>query len=167
MTESGERQPGARERLVSRECAGCGTTITYAGVGRRPRYCSPACRQRSWALRTAEKRLGTPADPRPTVVREVVETVVRIKPPTLTQTYLEAKEAAERAAAAAAPSVPATAREWTLLLDQLATQLADPNGPLAREHWHHQRLYTAVIRVATALGKAHPGGLDVLATPRR
>lgn len=162
MTEMGDRRPGSHERLVSRGCAGCGTTITYSGVGRRPRYCWAACRQRVWALRTAEKRLGTTADPRPAVVREVVERVVRIAPPSLTQSYLDAKEAAERAAAAAAPRVPNTGRDWTLLLTALTDQLADDKHQVAREHWHHERLHTALMTALAALDGAHPGGLNQL-----
>lgn len=165
MTELGDRRQGVHERLVSRECAGCGATITYGGVGRWPRYCGAACRQRAWALRAAEKRLGTPGDPRPAVVREVVEreTVVRIGPPAFTQVYLEAKEVAERAAAVAAPRVPNTGRDWALLLAELTDQLTDNAHPLAQEHWQHERLHTALA----ALDGAHPGGLNQLRNRRR
>jgi len=78
------------------------------------------------------------------------------EPPTLTQSFLEAKEAADRAAAAAAPSVPATGRDWVLQLARLTDQLVDQAHPLAREHWQHERLYTALMTALTALDEAHP-----------
>jgi hypothetical protein len=165
VTEHGEgpstgerRTERVTERVVSRQCRGCGGAVIYAGTGRRGMYCSARCRQRAWALRTAERQLNTGADPRPAVVRDVIEreTVVRIAPPTLTQTYLQAKDAADRAGAA---SVPATGRDWALLLARLTDQLVDDDHPVAREHWHHDRLHTALMTALAALDAAHPGGL--------
>ena len=137
------------------------------GRGRPATSCSAACRQRAWALRAAERQINAGADPRPTVVREVVEreTVVRIEPPTITRAFLDAKEAADRAVAA--PSVPATGRGWVLLLAGLTDQLVDSAHPVAREHWQHERLYTALMTALAALDGAHPGGLDQFGGRRR
>ncbi len=70
MTDSKDPQV-TEDRLIGRECHNCGAAIEVASTGRRPRYCSPACRQRAWALRQAAEQLGA-GNPRPTVVREVV-----------------------------------------------------------------------------------------------
>ncbi|MFD2471177.1 hypothetical protein [Amycolatopsis silviterrae] len=61
----------SRERLLSAECRCCGAAVEVAGTGRRPRYCSAACRQKAWALRKAAEQLGQDP-PGPAVVREVV-----------------------------------------------------------------------------------------------
>ncbi|MGH3784739.1 MAG: hypothetical protein ACRDR6_10880 [Pseudonocardiaceae bacterium] len=125
--------------------------MTYAGRGRRARYCSQVCRQRAWAPRTAERQLGTEADARPRVVREIVdrERIVirhdqttaadrpRINPP--------------------APMALMRAREWVALLAELEQQLVTAKHPLARQHWDHPRLYAALVHTVTALGHAHPG----------
>ena len=147
-----------RERLVSRECAGCGRELEYGGRGRPPRFCSQTCRQRGWALRTAAQQLAGGADPRPEVVREVIErtterTVVRQAPLTAYAASL----------AAARPATPTRAREWVTTLEELTAQLADPAHALALLHYDHPRLYAALLRAVTALGKAHPGGIDQLA----
>ena len=139
------------ERVVSRECAACGTPVAYSGRGRPGRYCSAACRQRGWALRTAAGQLAAGEDPRPRVVREVVERTT--------------ERLVVRAAAPAA--VPERARDWEAVLGELAGQLGDPARPLACNHWDHPRLYAALGRALTALGQAHPGGLDQLAHRHR
>jgi hypothetical protein len=139
------------ERVVERECEACGTRFEPPGRGRPARYCSARCRQRAWALRHAAEQLEKGDDPRPQVVREIVdrETVV---------------------VQAAPASVPATAiaptrpRHWIGLLDELADQLADPGHAAAKEHWHHQKLYDSLVLAVAALGRAHPGGLDALAS---
>jgi hypothetical protein len=147
-----------RERVVSRECAACGTAVVYAGRGRPGRYCSAACRQRAWALRHAQQQLTTGADPRPRVVREVIErtterVVVRYAPVT---SY------AAPSRAPAAPAAPVRARGWVAVLGELERQLGDPAHPLACQNWDHSRLYKALLHAVTALGQAHPGGLDQL-----
>lgn len=139
------------EHLIARECATCGQPVRYAGTGRTPRYCSPSCRQRGWALRKAEQALSAGADPRPQVVRETVER--RVEP---------APSRRPAAPAPTPPATPASAREWERLLHTLADQLSDESHQTAREHWHHRRLYTALVRAMTGLGHAHPGGLDQL-----
>lgn len=146
---SGDERPG--ESLLAVECRGCGTPVRYAGTGRPPRYCSPGCRQRAWALRHAEQTLSAEADPRPQVVRETVERRVATSPPPPSWSGPRA-----------ATQPPATAREWERLLATLSEQLADESHPTAREHWHHRRLYNALVRAMTGLGHAHPGGLDQL-----
>lgn len=136
------------EHLIARECAGCGGPVRYAGTGRRPRYCSPSCRQRAWALRHAEHVLSAGADPRPQVIRETVER--RVEP-------------AARPAPQPAAATPTSGREWERLLHELIGQLADEGHKTHREHWHHRRLYNALVLAVRNLGTAHPGGLDQLA----
>lgn len=147
----GDERPGTS--LLAVECRCCGTPVRYAGTGRPPRYCSPACRQRAWALRNAERTLSADADPRPQVVRDTVERRVA---PTPTP--------AAPSASAAATQPPATAREWQRLLGVLSEQLGDEQHTTTREHWQHRRLYNALVRAMAGLGHAHPGGLDHLAT---
>nr|WP_157528632.1 hypothetical protein [Kibdelosporangium sp. MJ126-NF4] len=146
-----------RERVVERECEACGTSFALSGQGRPPKYCSDACRQRAWALRQATRQLGR-GDPRPSVVREVVDretVVVRARPAPISRLTAELIE-------------PTTGRHWAELLERLTAQLADPKHVTATNHWHHQKLYTALVHAVTALGQAHPGGLDQLAsTPSR
>lgn len=155
VTDHGDGQPGASEpgRVVSRDCEACGRPVTYHGIGRRPRYCTAACRQRAWALRTAARTLTAGADPRPTVLREVVERdrIVEIPapPPPVP-------------APPPAAAVPSRGREWTELLDTLRTQLADDRSLVVREHWQHRRLYDALVLAVVDLGRAHPGGLERL-----
>lgn len=144
------------ERVVERSCAGCSRTVIYGGRGRRPRYCSAACRQRAWALRQAERALGTSADPRPAVVREVVERVVE-----------RTVEARVRDGAPATVPTPTWVPGWEAQLEVLVVQLRDEAHPVAREHWRHARLLAALDQVLQALDAAHPGGLRQLDRRRR
>lgn len=67
-----------RERLKTTTCRWCGELITYAGVGRPPRYCRDSHRKRASELRTAQRRSGRPVDEGGRTsepVREVVERV--------------------------------------------------------------------------------------------
>ncbi|RVX39138.1 hypothetical protein EDD27_1484 [Nonomuraea polychroma] len=66
----------------------------------------------------------------------------------------------------AGPQLPGTAREWTAHLAEFTHQL-EADGKLAYEHWHHRRLYDALVHAVAALGQAHPGGLDRLPRPWR
>jgi len=142
----------AREQLVSRECEACGSVFLYARTGRRGRFCSAACRQRAWALRQAERTLGTTADTRPKVVREVVERVIE-KP-------IEKPAPPPRPARPAEPpGTPDGAREWIAHLSLLANQLTDERSTVAREHWHHHRVLDILTTVTEYLDAAHPGGL--------
>lgn len=149
------------ERPLARQCAACGGPIELRDTGRPPTYCSNACRQKAWALRAAERALGTPADTRPTVVREVVERAT-VGTQVRTRTQYQYLTPA-RPPAAGADDVPNRAREWTEQLAALADQLRDPDSTLAREHWQHRRLYDGLVAAMAALGQAHPGGLDRLA----
>lgn len=144
MSSNNQPDDHITEHLVARECGACGDPIPYAGRGRPPRYCGAACRQHAWALRRAEQSLTTGADPRPDVVRETRER--RIEP--------------------APPRTPQSPREWADMVHALADQLADTSTDLHRQHWHHHRLYNALVRVTSALGTAHPGGLDELSGRR-
>ena len=50
----GMRHPGvAAATARPLTCGWCGTEIIYAGRGRRPKWCSPACRHRAWEQRRA------------------------------------------------------------------------------------------------------------------
>ncbi|MEO6083107.1 MAG: hypothetical protein ABIQ18_08370 [Umezawaea sp.] len=148
-------QPGTGY-VVQQQCEGCGATFTPSGTGRPRRYCAAACRQRAWALRTAARTLQAGQDPRPTVVERVVEVererLVSVEPPAPPRSV-----------------VPVDVGGWLDMLARLRAQLQDDRGPLAREHWKHRYLYDALVLDVTALGKAHPGGLDALSgqRPRR
>jgi hypothetical protein len=140
-TGRGETDDGPiQERLVSTQCRACGGPIDYAGTGRRPRYCSPACRQHGWALHRAAVQLERD-DPRPTVVREVVarERVRTVR------------------VAGKAPTLP---EDWARQVDTLTAQLADPEHVAAKVTWQHQRLAYALAHALAALDRAHPGGLN-------
>lgn len=113
MDEDAQRGAAERERVVSIECAHCGRQIVYAGVGRRPRYCSPTCRSRGYELRQAAARLER-GDPTPHVVREVVErerVVERDRP---------------------VPAAPQLVAEWVPLLEQLERQVRERPLSLVR-----------------------------------
>ncbi|MEU7004304.1 hypothetical protein [Nonomuraea sp. NPDC046570] len=61
--------------------------------------------------------------------------------------------------------VPASAKAWISQLAELARQLDEDE--IGRRHWHHAKLYAALIEALGALGDAHPsGGLERL-QPRR
>lgn len=169
MTESGDSPSGEKviretvtERVVETTCPGCGATVRPApGPGRPQRYCSAACRQRAWALREAERRLGTGRDRRPTVVRDVVDrhterVIERTKPVTSYAVRVGDAPTFDQNAA------PANARGWMMLLATLEQQLADPGSQVSREHFHHRRLAAALDNAYRALGRATPGGLEHL-----
>ena len=146
------------EHVVERECEACGTKFAPVGHGRPPKYCSDACRQRAWALREAARKLGQ-GDPRPRVVREFVDretVVVRALPAPVT-----------RLTAPTALAEPTTGRGWAELLGVLAAQLQDPQHVTANNHWHHPKLYDALVQAMASLGRAHPGGLDALSSKGR
>jgi hypothetical protein len=108
------------------------------------------------ALHAAERALGIPADTRPAVVREVVErTTVRTTTrlvPSLSPSWSAPTSAAPGADTnAGAGPLRAQAREQQLAV--LLAQLRDSDGVLAREHWHHRRLYEALAAVVHALGR--------------
>ncbi|MFC0431073.1 hypothetical protein [Kutzneria buriramensis] len=154
------------ETVVARDCAGCGGPITYKGRGRRGQFCSARCRQKAWALRAAGEQLAAGEDPRPPVVREVVERTtervierVTVKPVPIAG-YVSPSTPAMPVPSA--PAAPTDARGWIALLAELEQQLLDPQSPIASAHWNHRRLFDAVVRASAALGHAHPGGLDRL-----
>lgn len=109
VTDHGAGRPGvsAPGLVVARDCEACGRPIAYRGRGRRRRYCDTRCRQRAWALRTAERTLAAGTDPRPAV--EVVEQ--------------------ERVVQVSTVVTPSGAREWASLLATLAAQLVDRARP--------------------------------------
>ncbi|MET9069450.1 hypothetical protein [Streptosporangium sandarakinum] len=55
---------------------------------------------------------------------------------------------------------PATAAGWATLLTELTEQLHE--GELGRQHWHHEKLYRALVEVVATLGEVYPGGLEHL-----
>jgi hypothetical protein len=144
------------ERVVETTCPACGVTVVPTeGPGRPARYCSAACRQKAWALRTAERALGTKADRRPTVIRDVVdrhtERVIERKAPVT--------DWAVAVRSSSTSSAPTDARGWVTLLTELAGQLADSNSVVAAQHFNHARIAQALQRAWDALDAAHPGGL--------
>jgi hypothetical protein len=147
-------------RPVARQCATCGGPIQLRDTGRPPTYCSNACRQKAWALRGAERALGTPADTRPAVVHEILErTTVRTVARTRTVYALYSTTPSPASAAPHAErGVPGRARDWIEQLAALTAQLRDPASPLARDHFDHRRLYTALEEAFAAVVDAHPGG---------
>ena len=158
------------ERVVERECVACGRAFRPARRGRPAVYCSAACRQRRWALRQAEQALGTAADRRPEVVREVVERVLQPERIVLVPSgpaELSPAPTPPLAGAAGADGVPVRSRGWVQLLAELVAQLDDPSSPVAREHWDHLRLFDALAEALAAMDRAHPGGLDGLEGRRR
>ncbi|GGL56668.1 hypothetical protein [Planomonospora parontospora] len=147
--------------LDGRTCAWCREMVPYSGRGRPAVYCSKACRNRAWEVRSAERRLQRDiaagvlrTEPVRELIRETVtETrtvTVRPKPPAPPK---PAKPSPE-------PGVPTSARAWIALLEALGEQLRD--GELGRQHWHHARLYNALVEAVVDLGDAYPGGLDYL-----
>lgn len=133
MTDDSAQKPlgEAREHLISTQCRACGAPIFPAGTGRRPRYCSSACRQRAWALRQAAEQLDRP-DPQPTVVREVVERTVEVQ------------------RAAPAPPRPRTVEDWVPLLEQLEQQVRENPRSLVRGPEDFQNLAAAVRQLHNA-----------------
>jgi hypothetical protein len=112
-----------RERVVGRECQARRKDFSQRAKGRPAMYRSPACKQRAWTLRHPCIDQD-PALPPPTVVRDVVERTLAPWP---------------------------TAPEWIALLGILAEHIADDSTALAREHWHHERLFATLQHAATAL----------------
>lgn len=135
-------EPGrSRERLVSIECAHCGTEIAYRGTGRRPRYCSPTCRTRAWEQRRAAEHLGRD-QPGPTVVREVVERTTEVDRPVPT------------------PVAPTRGADWAALLDTLRTRLREQPHSVLRHPDDVDELAGALREAYAALT-----GHDLAASP--
>ncbi|MDP9848138.1 hypothetical protein [Streptosporangium lutulentum] len=143
------------EQLLGRSCGWCRQHVSYSGRGRPASYCSKSCRNRAWEVRSAEARLQrdiATGAVRTGPVREVIrETVVqtRLVPEPAAQPRVETTTV-----------VPATANAWRVHLDELTRQLRE--GELGRQHWHHEKLYRALIDVVAALGEAYPGGIEHL-----
>lgn len=128
--QSDEADASTRERLISTQCRACGADIDYAGTGRRPFYCSAACRQRGWSLRQAGAQLDR-GDPRPEVVREVVERTRDV----------------ERVVPIERPARPQLAVDWIPLLEQLDRQIRDDPASLMRGPDDFQHLAATVLRL--------------------
>jgi hypothetical protein len=88
-------------REAAATCGWCGGPVLVKAVGRIPKWCSPACRQRAWEQSRAA------ASGRSAV--EIVERVIHAPPPTAVVTP-------------AGPATP-THGEWLPLLRELADQL--------------------------------------------
>lgn len=141
--------------MVKQQCEQCGQWFEPTGLGRPPKYCTDACRQRAWALRTAARALQAEQDPRPKVVERVVQVEVKRPIP------------AEPAAVPLHQAVPVDVDGWLYMLARLREQLEDDRGKLAHEHWKHRALFDGIVLASTALGHAHPGGLDALQKQHR
>ncbi|MFD8562967.1 hypothetical protein ACFV1N_37315 [Streptosporangium canum] len=143
-----------RQRVESRTCPWCSAKVPYTGRGRPAEYCSKACRNRAWEVRSAERRLqrDIAAGLRQLPMREVIRE-------TVTETHVVTVQGP--------PREPATAWEWLEQLAELAEQLRA--GDLGRQHWQHAKLYGVLVDVVVALGDAYPGGLERLQrkVPRR
>lgn len=131
---------GARERLISTQCRVCATPVAPAETGRRPRYCSPGCRQRAWSLRQAAKQLDR-GDPLPTVVREVVERTVEVERP---------------APELPVPSRPRVVGDWVPLLEELERQVREDPRSLVRGPEDFQDLAVAVRALYNAFSWRTP-----------
>lgn len=130
------------ERLEQRECAACGTPMTYAGTGRRPRFCSASCRRAGWAFEHAAARLADGDDPRPEIVRE-----------TVTQERVRVVNRPDTA--------PNTADEWTRQLPALTHQLGDPRSAVAHaDRAQRHRLAARLLAALSALHEADPNACD-------
>ena len=101
-----------RERLVQRDCGWCGRPVKYAGTGRPRKFCSDAHKTRHWELTTVLDRLEADVAAglvRTEAVREVIERVVTVERTVTLQPRVEY----------ARPARPASAREWTALVQPL------------------------------------------------
>jgi endogenous inhibitor of DNA gyrase (YacG/DUF329 family) len=92
---------GVVERVARTPCAWCGGAVEVKPRGRRPRFCSQACRQRDYELRTAAARYGA----------DLAAGRIAAEP---------AERVIERTVLAKHPSRPA---EWVAALAELAEQL--------------------------------------------
>ncbi len=98
----------AVERVLQASCAWCGTAIEVKPRGRRPRFCSQACRQRDYELRTAAARYGA----------DVAAGRIHQEP---------AERVIERTVLAKHPTRPA---DWEAALAELAAQVFAPTYAL-------------------------------------
>ncbi|MER5627345.1 hypothetical protein ABT061_40615 [Streptosporangium sp. NPDC002544] len=153
--------PGRDRMAMSALCAqmksrfGLHVVEGRPGRGRPPSYCSKSCRNRAWEVRSAEARLQ----------RDIAAGVVRTGPvrEVVRETVVETRfvpAPSEPGEPGATSAVPATAQQWLAQLAELAAQLRE--GELGRQHWHHAKLYNAMLDALVDLGAAYPGGLDYL-----
>ncbi|MEV8347151.1 hypothetical protein [Streptomyces niveus] len=115
------------ERLKTTTCAWCGESVAYAGVGRRPKYCSDVHRRRASELRTAQRRADRPVDEGGRTTEPQREVVERVE--TRTRTVVRRGPAKVR--------TPETTHEWTaalywLRLDIRAGRFGGDTAVLAR-----------------------------------
>ncbi|MEV3927029.1 hypothetical protein [Actinomadura coerulea] len=175
-TEDARRGGGERviaERVtvrpVGRDCGWCGAWVPYSGRGRPRAYCSKSCRNRASELRTIEARLGRQlavgalrSRPVREVVERTTERVIERRAVPRAEVSAAAAELSEMAVLAGdAIVIPATARQWSEVLELLTEALQQP-GPLRAKHFDHRHIYTGLARALGALDDAHPGGIDAL-----
>ena len=96
---SGHRRPGQTV-----ECGWCGRAVNVPARGRVPSWCSSSCRHRAWEAR----RVGRE---QPVDVRVVTRTI-EVDKPTI------------RMVEVPVPAEPRTAEDWAVVLETLATRLA-------------------------------------------
>jgi endogenous inhibitor of DNA gyrase (YacG/DUF329 family) len=111
----------AIKRILQAPCAWCGRAIEVKPRGRRPRFCSQACRQRDYELRTAAGRYGADAAAG-RIAAEPAERVI------------------ERTLLAKHPTRPA---DWEKALAELAEQIRASRIDPA----HHERIRAALHTV--------------------
>lgn len=122
------------DRLDSIECAACGTSVTYAGRGRPPRYCSASCRRTGWSLDQATARLEAGQDPRPQVVTE-----------TVTRDQVRS---------------PASVGEWNAALPQLGQYLHQTRGENTAPASDYHQLAAQLWDALATLQKSHGQAVD-------
>ena len=109
MAEAGTAQgqaPGSGHRRAGQtvECGWCGRAVEVPARGRVPSWCSSSCRHRAWEARRVDRE-------RPADVRVVTRTV-EVEKPTI------------RMVEVPVPAEPRTAEDWAVVLQALATRLA-------------------------------------------
>lgn len=132
--------PGAATRPdeIEMVCLECGTELFYKGVGRRPHYCSSACRHRGWERRraaadgvVATRVVELPAPPRQTsFTRDNVAAWLVEKPARLAAVLAALPDGMDAEAAlcravdrvrTTPPARPATLTQWEQHQDRVAT----------------------------------------------
>ena len=121
--------------VSDRVCKTCGTTFRHARYGS---YCRPACRRLASELRRAEQAFQPPVKAQPPAIRDAAGRVV-----------IAADQDGKISSTLTEPE------DWVTLLRQLATQLADPATPIARES---HRLRRVLAWVMDQIDIAHLGG---------
>lgn len=148
------------------ECLECGTALSYAGHGRRPRYCSAVCRHRGWEKRraAADGLIATQVVemPRPPAQapldRDTVATWLAQRPGRMAGVLAALPDTteSEKALCAALNRIRPAGRTPEVLtdLERAQSAAAERWQRLAHEREHHLR--DEVDRWRTAAAHEHP-----------